>query len=99
MSTLSGRGPTASKAARLPALQGARAADPNAQRALEALREWVEVRLGARGDVWERAVTFRDLTAELLEPLRRLEALENAAATNVSAGGSSGGTRGSISGS
>lgn len=46
---------------RLPQLQAARVADPQVQKALEALREWVEVRLGSRGDESERAVTVREL--------------------------------------
>ena len=58
---LARRNPTASASAKLPGLQALRLADPQAQKAFEALREWVEVRLGTRGDPWERAVTFRDL--------------------------------------
>ncbi|TXH55299.1 MAG: hypothetical protein E6Q97_09075 [Desulfurellales bacterium] len=65
MSNLTQRGPNANASARLPSLQAARAQDPNVQKALEALREWVEVRLGSRGDRFERAVTFRDLDSEL----------------------------------
>lgn len=65
MSNLTQRGPNANASARLPSLQAARAQDPNVQKALEALREWVEVRLGSRGDWFERAVTFRDLDSEL----------------------------------
>lgn len=62
---LTNRGANANQAARLPGLQGMRLADPQAQRAFEALREWVEVRLGARGDAFERAVTLRDLEKRL----------------------------------
>jgi hypothetical protein len=51
---------------RLPQLQTARLADPQVQKAIEALREWVEVRLGSRGDAAERAVTQRELN-RLLE--------------------------------
>lgn len=65
MSNLTQRGPNANAPAKLPSLQAARAQDPNVQKALEALREWVEVRLGSRGDRFERAVTFRDLVSEL----------------------------------
>ena len=82
MRNLTQRGPNANAAARLPALQAARAQDPNVQRALEAMREWLEVRLGARGDRFERAVTFRDLTAELADLIKRLEALERDASTS-----------------
>ena len=66
MSTLTDRGANATTAARLPSLQAARAQDPNVQRSLEAIREWVEVRLGARGDRYERAVTFRDFDPEVV---------------------------------
>lgn len=58
--------------AKLPALQGMRVADPQTQKALEALREWVEVRLGARGDRFEKAVTLREfdqLVAPILKTL------------------------------
>ena len=51
---------------RLPQLQAVRVEDPQVQKALEALREWVEVRLGSRGDEAERAVTLRELN-RLLE--------------------------------
>lgn len=79
MSRLTNRGPYANQPVKLPSLQAARAQDPNAQRALEALREWVEVRLGSRGDFWERAVTQRDME-QAIEVLRtRLAALEAAA--------------------
>lgn len=71
MSTLSSRGANAKGAAQLPALQSARVADPQVQKALEALREWVEVRLGSRGDPFERAVTGRDLE-QALAPLNAL---------------------------
>lgn len=62
------RGTWGSPPTKLPQLQTARVADPQVQKALEALREWVEVRLGARGDVEERAVTLREynrLTADV----------------------------------
>jgi hypothetical protein len=57
---LTNRGANANLPARLPSLQTARVADPQVQRALESLREWVEVRLGARGDRFERAMTMRE---------------------------------------
>ena len=62
------RSPYTNAPARMPALQAARAADPNVQRSLEALREWVEVRLGSRGDKYEKAVTLRELEV-LLAPI------------------------------
>lgn len=68
MSTLSRRGPNANAAAKLPGIQTSRVHDPAVRQALEALREWVEVRLGSRGDKYERAVTLRDLeTLGLIE--------------------------------
>lgn len=92
MSNLTQRGPNANASAKLPSLQAARAQDPNVQKALEALREWVEVRLGARGDRFERAVTFRDLDSELDALRTGLEAaIANAgssASTTTSAGAS-----------
>lgn len=73
MSTLSRRGPNANAPAKLPALETSRIADRNTQQAIDALREWIEVRLGSRGDRFERAVTFRDL-----DPLTgRVTALED----------------------
>lgn len=62
---LTDRGAGAKTAGKLPALQAARCDDPNAQRAIEALREWVEVRLGSRGDPYERAVTLREFEQRL----------------------------------
>lgn len=80
MSTLSRRGPNANTPAKLPALETSRIADRNTQQAIDALREWVEVRLGSRGDRFERAVTFRDV-----DPLTaRVAALEAAEATPTS---------------
>lgn len=64
------RGPNAKAPAKLPALQAVRVADPQVQKAIEALREWVEVRLGSRGDPLERAVTAREL-AQALAPLQK----------------------------
>ena len=71
MKTRAGIGPYATAAARMPSLQTGRVADPQVQKALEAIREWLEVRLGARGDRNERAATVRDLQQEL-KPLRDL---------------------------
>lgn len=48
-------------AAHLPALPTVRVSDPAVQRFFDAVREWLEVRAGARGDKFERAVTMRDL--------------------------------------
>ena len=62
---LTGRGPNATTRAKLPALTAPRLDDPQVQRALDSIREWLEVRLGARGDYYERAVTFRDLEQQL----------------------------------
>lgn len=67
MSTLSRRGPNATTPAKLPGIQTSRIEDPNLRQALDALREWVEVRLGSRGDKWERAVTERRLEERLAE--------------------------------
>lgn len=60
------RGAWAETPPRLPQLQATRLADPQVQKAIESLREWVEVRLGSRGDESERAVTLRELN-RLLE--------------------------------
>lgn len=84
MSTLTRRGARANAAARLPGIQAERVTDPAVREALGALREWVEVRLGARGDKFERAVTFRDLE----DPIKRIEALESAEG-DAGTGGSS----------
>jgi hypothetical protein len=56
--------------ARLPGLQALRLDDPQAQKAFEALREWVEVRLGSRGDAMEKAVTLREFETRLAEVFR-----------------------------
>lgn len=73
---LTRRGPNAAAPARLPGLQTARVADPNVRQALEALREWVEVRLGSRGDAFERAVTHREYDPQVSELLARLRAID-----------------------
>lgn len=54
------RGAWGAAPVKLPQLQTARVEDPQVQKALEALREWVEVRLGSRGDEAERALTLRE---------------------------------------
>lgn len=81
---LTNRGANANQPAKLPGLQGMRLADPQAQRAFEAIREWLEVRLGARGDAFERAVTQRDLE-QRVKPLEqfvaKLGAFDGTAAT------------------
>lgn len=61
--------------AKLPALQGARVDDPQVQKALESIREWLEVRLGSRGDPYERAATVRDLQQGLAPLQEALDAL------------------------
>lgn len=73
---LTRRGPNAAAPARLPGLQTARVADPNVRQALEALREWVEVRLGSRGDAFERAVTHREYDPQVSDLLARLRAID-----------------------
>jgi hypothetical protein len=63
---LTARGARANNAARLPALPGAQqVTDPVARNLFELIREWLEVRLGARGDFYERAVTHRELKDQL----------------------------------
>jgi hypothetical protein len=54
------RSPQATQGAKLPGLQALRLQDPQAQKAFEGLREWVETRLGSRGDPFEKAVTLRE---------------------------------------
>ena len=78
MSTLTPRGPRANTPAKLPALQSIRVADPNVRQALQTLQEWVEVRLGVRGDRYERAVTFREFDPIIEELDKRITALEAA---------------------
>ncbi len=79
--SLTNRGPNATSPARLPALQASRATDPDVRRSIEALREWIEVRLGSRGDYWERAVTFRDLKPLLDDLQAKIAAIDPEAAT------------------
>ena len=67
--SLTQRGPNATTPAKLPGLQALRLQDPQAHKAVEALREWVEVRLGSRGDKYEKAVTLREFD-KLLAPVR-----------------------------
>jgi hypothetical protein len=63
MSRLTSRGANANQGAKLPGLQAVRTASPELKPitdAIEALREWVETRLGSRGDAFEKAITLRD---------------------------------------
>lgn len=63
---LTRRGASANNPARLPALPAAQqVVDPAARNLFELIREWLEVRLGARGDFYERAVTHRELKAQI----------------------------------
>ena len=62
---LTARGARANTAARLPALPASTAVDPARRQWEEMVREWLEVRLGARGDFYERAVTHRELKDQL----------------------------------
>lgn len=88
MATLTRRGPNANAPARLPALMSARTADPHLNDAIEKLREWVEVRLGSRGDRFEKAVTFRDWDPVVEGILARLVELEQAVDTTTTTDGS-----------
>lgn len=66
MTNLTQRGARANQAARLPALPAPPASvDAETRRWMESVREWLEVRLGSRGDFFERAVTHRELQAAL----------------------------------
>ncbi len=76
MSNLTRRGPHANAPAKLPGLDTSRVADRNIRQALDALREWVEVRLGARGDFYERAVTQREFDPTIKDFEARITALE-----------------------
>ena len=67
---LSTQGSNAKASARLPSLQALRIDDPQVQKAIEAIREWLEVRLGSRGDPYEKAVTVRELE-QTLGPLQK----------------------------
>lgn len=67
---LTARGPNVKDPARLPSLQAMRLPDSQTQRAFEALREWVEVRLGSRGDAYEKAVTLREFE-QVIEPIQK----------------------------
>lgn len=83
MPNLKPRGPSANPPARLRALQGARIDDPNIRQAIEALQEWVEVRLGSRGDPYERAITQREYSKDALDLEQRLRAIETSLAQLV----------------
>ena len=91
MTTLTRRGPYANAPAKLPGIQTARIPDLNTRQAVESLREWVEVRLGARGDRFERAVTFREFDQTLNVINRTLASLQGTQGTvaTSSSGGSS----------
>ena len=60
-----------------PGLQASRAADPDVRQALDALREFVEVKLGTRGDPQQRDVTARDLEQALTDLLKKLAELKD----------------------
>lgn len=77
MRSLTKRGPNANAPAKLPGIQAERVLDPNTRQAIMALREWVEVRLGARGDRYEKAVTLR----ELQSVIDSVDVLERSVAT------------------
>lgn len=64
------RSPQATQGAKLPGLQALRLQDPQAQKAVEGLREWVETRLGSRGDPYEKAVTLREFETRLKDVFR-----------------------------
>lgn len=74
---LSARGPNANAPAKLPGLQAIRVKDPETQKALEALREWVEVRLGSRGDKFEKAVTLREFEQLLADVFAKVADLRD----------------------
>ena len=80
---LTSRGARANTPARLPALPASTAVEPARRQWEEQVREWLEVRLGARGDRFERAVTFRDLDPVVADIGQRLLALENESAASV----------------
>jgi hypothetical protein len=80
---LTSRGSRANTAARLPALPASVSTEPARRAWEEMVREWLEVRLGARGDRFERAVTFRDLDPLVAEINRRLLALENESGASI----------------
>jgi hypothetical protein len=70
MTRVTTRTANATAPARLPSLQTPRLADPQVQKAIDALREHVEVRLGSRGDPFEKAVTLREFEQRLAEVFR-----------------------------
>lgn len=75
---LTRRGPTANNGAKLPSLQACRAEDPLVRNAIESLREWVEVRLGSRGDRYERAVLLREYEPKITEIEKAIAKLQAA---------------------
>lgn len=65
---LTRRGARANNPALLPALPDEQGiADAALRMRFQLIREWLEVRLGARGDFYERAVTHRELEAQLAQ--------------------------------
>lgn len=60
-----------------PGLGASRAEDPDVRRQLDALREFVEVKLGTRGDPQQRAVTVRDLEQALTDILKKVTDLKD----------------------
>jgi len=85
-SRLAAQGANAKTPAKLPALQASRAADPDVRKSLENVREWIEVRLGSRGDPFEKAVTKRELDqalAPLETAIAQLEAQAMVAVVDV----------------
>lgn len=76
MGKLTPRGAAANLPARLPGLQTSRIQDVNVRQAIDALIEHVEVRLGARGDFFERAVTQREYDPQTRDFEKRIKALE-----------------------
>lgn len=64
--SLNSRGPSATGGARLPSIPvPPSSVDAETRRWMENVREWLEVRLGVRGDAGERAVTRRELDTDL----------------------------------
>lgn len=60
-----------------PGLGASRADDPDVRRQLDAMREFIEVKLGTRGDPQQRAVTVRDLEQALTDLLKKLAELKD----------------------
>lgn len=81
--SLSARGPNANQPAKLPSLMATRIADPATRQAIEGIREWLEVRLGARGDKYERAVLLREYEPTISAIQAALVELRSAGTTAV----------------